>query len=171
MWWLPEATIPADSLMIAITTDANLRQASVSNTSSVAERIAGILIRKAHALDCQPQSFETTQQLGDITIISNAGLSASYPAGSDLSPLFKVGKQFIARFASDNLPDSIIADAPDDRETLSQFLSAQPLTPLLVALTLDVDEAIASQHVFTVTLTLIDGTVFTALSDTVNIGS
>ena len=163
------ATISVNSLMIAVSADTLLQQASATNALSETARIASFLIPKAQALSCIAPSYESTQLLDDISITSDADLSVMYPSGSDLSAVFDVGKVENESDLSGPILDSIGVKLPDARETLPEYLSAEQVTPLFIALTLNVDGVVASQHVFTVTYTLDDGTVFAAQSDTVSI--
>lgn len=163
--------ISADRFMLAVVADAQFTASGTNSPSSLLAHIGSFFVTEANALSCAGPEFFSQQPLDDITITSDAAVSTQYPAGSNLAPVFRVGKLTTSSPELGLTGGSIVARAPEDRESITAFLSAQPQVPLLLAMTLDIGEPIASQHVFTITYTLEDGNIYTIQTEPVSLTS
>lgn len=161
--------VQADRFMLAVIANAQFVASQFKSPSSLLARIGNYFVSNASALTCIAPEFISQQPLANITITSDTVVSALYPAGSNLAAAFRVGKQSISSPESGAPTGSIVARAPHNRETITEYLSAQPQVPLLLAMTLDIDDPIASQHVFTITYTLDDGSIYTTQTAPVSI--
>lgn len=161
--------VQADHFMLAVVANARFETSQLNVPTSLVARIGKFLVRDANALTCIAPEFVSQQPIADITITSDAAVSALYPAGSNLAGVFRVGKQLSSSPELGVSTGLIVARAPDDRETITEYLSARPVVPLLLAMTLDIENVIASQHVFTITYTLEDSSVYTSQTEAVSI--
>jgi len=161
--------IQADRFMLAVVANAQFAAAEIKSSSSLLARIGSFFVSDADALSCAAPDYVSEQPLADITITSDADFSTLYPASSNLAPLFRVGQQNSSSPLPGEPIGSLVARAPENRESLAEFLSAQPAVPLLLAMTLDIENPTASQHVFTITYTLEDGNSFSTQTEPVSI--
>lgn len=161
--------VQADRFMLAVVANAQFAAYQMSLHRSMLARIGNFFVGDATALSCVSPELLSNQTLGDITITSDSAVSALYPAGSNLAEAFRVGKQEISSPEFGLYTAIIVARAFANRETIAEYLSSQPNVPLLLAMTLDIVDPIASQHVFTVTYTLEDGSIFTTQTEPVSI--
>lgn len=161
--------VQADRFMLAVVANAQFVDSQVKSPSSLLARIGNFLVSNASALTCVAPEFVSQQALADITITSDTAVSALYPTGGNLAAAFRVGKQSISSPEFGTPTGSIVARAPDNRESITEYLSAKPQAPLLLAMTLDIDDPIATQHVFTITYTLDDGSIYTTQTEPVSI--
>ncbi len=159
--------VQADRFMLAVVANAQFVASHNKVAESLLARIANFFVPEASALDCIAPEFVSQQPIADITITSDAAMSAAYPAGSNRASVFRIGKQSVSSPEFGVTTDSIIARVPNDRETITEYLSVLPQVPLLLAMTLDINDPIASQHVFTVTYTLDNGSLYTTQTDAV----
>ena len=161
--------VPADRFMIAVVANAQFVASEMKSPLSVVTLIGNFFITEASALSCIGPEFVSQQSLENITITSDAAVSALHPAGSNLAPVFRVGKQIFSSPQLGGFGDSIVARAPENRESITEFLAVQPQVPLLLAMTLDIDDPVSSQHVFTITYTLEDGSIFVTQTEPLSI--
>ena len=161
--------VQADRFMLAVVADAQFVASRTFVPESLIARMGNFFVTKAHALTCSAPEFFSQQTLADITITSDAAVSAVYPAGSNLASVFIVRTQYVSAPLDGATTDSIITPGPDNRLTITQYLSSQPQAPLLLAMTLDIDDPLSSQQVLTVTYTLEDGRIYTTQTDAVSI--
>jgi len=161
--------IQADRFMLAIVANAQFVASHINEPESLLARVSNFFVSDAKALSCVAPELFSQQSLTNVMITSDTAVSALYPTGSDLAAAFRVGKQSISSPEFGAPTGSIVARAPDNRETIAEYLSAQPQVPLLLAMTLDIDDPIASQHVFTITYTLDDGSIYTTQTEPVSI--
>ena len=162
-------TVQADRFMLAVVANAQFAVYQMNSHRSMLARIGNFFVGDATALSCVGPEFLSDQTLGGISITSDSAVSALYPAGSNLADVFRVGKQEISSPEFGLPTATIVARAVGNRETIAEYLSSQPNVPLLLAMTLDIVDPIASQHVFTVTYTLEDGSIFTTQTEPVSI--
>ena len=161
--------VQADRFMLAVVADAQFVASRTFVPESLIARMGNFFVTKAHALTCSAPEFFSQQTLADITITSDAAVSAVYPAGSNLASVFIVRTQYVSAPLDGATIDSIITPGPHNRLTITQYLSSQPQAPLLLAMTLDIDDPLSSQQVLTVTYTLEDGRIYTTQTDAVSI--
>ena len=165
--------VQADRFMLAVVANAQFVASRTyvpeSLIARIGARIGNFFVAKAHAITCSGPEFFSQQTLADITITSDAAVSAVYPAGSNLASVFIVRTQYVSAPLDGATIDSIITPGPHNRLTITQYLSSQPQAPLLLAMTLDIDDPLSSQHVLTVTYTLEDGRIYTTQTDAVSI--
>lgn len=161
--------VSADRFMLAVVANAQFAASENNSPLTLLARIGNFFVSEANALSCIGPEFVSQQPLENITITSDAAVSALYPAGSNLATVFRVGKQIVSSPQLGVPSGAIVARAPENRESIAEFISAQPQVPLVLAMTLDVVDPVASQHVFTVTYTLDDGTIYTTQTEPVSI--
>lgn len=162
--------VRANQFMLAVVANAQFTASLVDDApASLMARIGKIFVRDAYALSCLAPGYVSTQLIANITITSDAAVSVFYPAGSNLADVFRVGMQSTSSPQAGTPTGVIVARAPENRETITEYLSAQPVVPLLLAMTLDIEDVIASQHVFTITYTLEDRSVYTSQTEPVSI--
>lgn len=154
--------------MLAVVANAQFAATETSLRSPLLAGISHFFLSEANARTCLGPIFFSQQPLENITITSDSAVSPLYPAGSNLTPVFRVGQTVFSSQLGVR-SDLIVARAPENRESIPEFLSTQPQVPLLLAMTLDVDDSVASQHVFTITYTLDDGNIYATQTEPVSI--